>query len=31
MLNNDTMIFRDDWLTELVQWAMLPDVEVVGA
>lgn len=30
-LNNDIRIFRSDWLTELVQWAMLPDVGVAGA
>lgn len=30
-LNNDIRIFRSDWLRELVQWAMLPDVGFVGA
>jgi GT2 family glycosyltransferase len=30
-LNNDIRIFRKDWLNELVQWAMLPQVGMVGA
>jgi GT2 family glycosyltransferase len=29
-LNNDIRIHQADWLTELVQWAMLPEIGVVG-
>jgi GT2 family glycosyltransferase len=31
VFNNDMMVIQDDWLSELVQWAMLPGVGVVGA
>ncbi len=30
-LNNDMEIIKSDWLTELVQWALLPEIGVVGA
>jgi GT2 family glycosyltransferase len=30
-LNNDIQIIHADWLTELVQWALLPRVGIVGA
>ncbi|MGD0878746.1 MAG: glycosyltransferase family 2 protein [Anaerolineales bacterium] len=30
-MNNDMEIVRSDWLTELCQWAMLPDLGVIGA
>ncbi len=30
-LNNDIQVIDADWLTELVQWALLPDVGIVGA
>jgi GT2 family glycosyltransferase len=29
-MNNDMEIVRSDWLTELCQWAMLPDLGVIG-
>ena len=29
-MNNDMEIVRSDWLTELSQWAILPDIGVVG-
>jgi GT2 family glycosyltransferase len=29
-LNNDMEIITPDWLTELVQWAMIPEIGVVG-
>ena len=30
-MNNDMEIVRSDWLTELCQWTMLPDLGVIGA
>ncbi|MGB8213939.1 MAG: glycosyltransferase family 2 protein [Anaerolineales bacterium] len=30
-MNNDMEIIHSDWLTELCQWAMLPNIGVVGA
>lgn len=30
-LNNDITIFEPDWLSEMVQWCMLPEIGVVGA
>lgn len=29
-LNNDMEIISPDWLTELVQWAMIPEIGIVG-
>ncbi|MBN1537124.1 MAG: glycosyltransferase family 2 protein [Anaerolineales bacterium] len=30
-LNNDVQVINADWLTELVRWALLPGVGIVGA
>jgi GT2 family glycosyltransferase len=30
-LNNDIEVINENWLTELVQWAMLPDIGAVGS
>jgi GT2 family glycosyltransferase len=30
-LNNDMQVLHADWLSELVQWALLPEIGVVGA
>ena len=30
-LNNDMEIIKSDWLSELVQWALLPEIGIVGA
>lgn len=31
LLNNDTVVITPDWLTEMVSWAIQPDVGCVGA
>lgn len=31
LLNNDTVVISPDWLTEMVSWAIQPDVGCVGA
>ena len=31
LLNNDTVVISPDWLTEMVSWAMQPDIGCVGA
>jgi GT2 family glycosyltransferase len=30
-LNNDMQVLQPDWLTDLAQWALLPEIGVVGA
>jgi GT2 family glycosyltransferase len=30
-LNNDMQVLHADWLSELVQWALLPEIGIVGA
>ncbi|MBX7165479.1 MAG: glycosyltransferase [Pirellulales bacterium] len=29
-LNNDTEVLHDDWLAELVRWALVPEIGIVG-
>ncbi|MGE3843536.1 MAG: glycosyltransferase [Vicinamibacterales bacterium] len=31
LLNNDTVVISPDWLTEMVSWAVQPDIGCVGA
>jgi O-antigen biosynthesis protein len=31
LINNDMQIIHSDWLTELCQWAMFPEIGIVGA
>ncbi len=30
-MNNDMQIINSDWLTELAQWSLIPDIGIVGA
>ncbi len=30
-INNDMQVIHKDWLSELVQWALIPEIAVVGA